>query len=290
MTSARVAKARGVPLSRSNRWVRLLVRVGTLLVAFYILACAVSALTYRRLLYPAPIASPAMPPDATLVNATAADGAPVFAWRFGRAPAKVSDVSITTVAFFHGNGETIADNVELARALVARGISVLLVEYRGYGISKAAGRPTEDGLYADAAAALQALGAAPKDLVLMGFSLGTGVATEMVTRGYGRAMVLVAPYTSIPDVGAKHFPVLPVRYLVRDRFDTASKAAQVSAPVLVIQGDADEVVPFDMGEELAHTFPHGKLIAINGGHHTDLFARDDHLVDKIVSFVEVGTP
>jgi len=282
-----------------NRRVRLVVRVVALLAAFYLLACAVSAMTYRKLLYPAPNASPARPPDATLVNATAADGVPVFAWRFGRAPTQPPAggtagenklPSVTTVVFFHGNGETMADNVELAHALVARGLSVLLVEYRGYGIAKAVGSPTEAGLYADASAALQALGAAPKDVVLMGFSLGTGVAAEMEARGLGRAMVLVAPYTSIPDVGAKLAPVLPVRLIVRDRFDTASKVAQIKAPVLVIHGDADEVVPFDMGELLAHSFSRGQLIAVNGGHHMDLFARDDHLVDKIASFVEIGTP
>jgi len=278
-----------------NRRVRLVVRVVALLAAFYLLACAVSAMTYRKLLYPAPNTSPARPPDATLVNATAADGVPVFAWRFGRAPTKApasesKSPSTTTVVFFHGNGETMADNVELARALVARGLSVMLVEYRGYGIAKAAAPPTEDGLYADANAALQALGAAPEDVVLMGFSLGTGVAAEMEARGLGRAMVLVAPYTSIPDVGAKRIPLLPVRLLVRDRFDTASKVPQIKAPVLVIHGDADEVVPFDMGEVLAHSFSRGQLIAVNGGHHMDLFVRDDHLVDKIASFVEVGSP
>ena len=275
-----------------GRWLRLALRAIALLGALYLLGCAAFAAAYRKVLYPAPTASSPMPPDATLVSTAAADGVPVFAWRFGRAPAKVgtSTPAITTVAFFHGNGETMGDNVELARALVARGLSVLLVEYRGYGVAKAAGAPTEDGLYADAAAALQALGAAPEDVVLMGFSLGTGVAVEMETRGLGRAMVLVAPYTSIPDVGAARVPLLPIRLLVRDRFDTASKAPRIQTPVLVIQGDADEVVPFDMGEVLAHTFPHGRLIAINGGHHTDLFARDDHLVDKIVSFVEVGSP
>lgn len=159
----------------------------------------------------------------------------------------------------------------------------MLAEYRGYGMARASGPPSERGIYEDAEAIVtEAGGDRP---VLVGFSLGTGVATEMAARGHGRALVLLAPYTSIPDVASRFASIFPMKLLIRDAFDTRSKAAAITLPVLVAHGDADEVVPFDMGETVAHAFPKGHFVAVSGGRHMDLFAKDDHLVQKIVDFV-----
>ncbi len=242
------------------------------LALLYAGVCVLGAASYRRLLYPAPVeADRPIPSDATRIDATAKDGTPVFAMRFA---ARGGGATATTVVHFHGNGETVFDDVEIARELALRGVNVVLAEYRGYGLSRDAGSPTEQGLYADAQALLDAL-AIPRDrLVLWGTSLGTGVAAEMALRGFGRELVLMAPYTSIPDVGAKVAPFLPVHWLVGDRFDTRSKAPRIRLPVLIIQGTQDEVVPFAMGQALSKTFPRAELITIQGGHHTDLFALD----------------
>lgn len=199
------------------------------------------------------------------------DGASVRALVVSAAP------GAGTVVHFHGNGETIGDNVDLAAHLAARGLGVALVEYRGYGVSRDEPRPTEDGLYADAEAALDGLrdeGVASDEVVLWGTSIGSGVATEMARRGRGRALVLVTPYTSIPDVVRRLVPFVPVDLIVTDRFDSRSKAASITVPTLIVHGTDDEIIPYDMGRTLSSAIRGARLLTVEGGHHNDLFARD----------------
>ncbi len=157
-------------------------------------------------------------------------------------------------------------------------------------MSAAEGSPNERGIYADAEAIVSSVKARNDHVVLMGFSLGTGVATEMAARGHGGALVLLAPYTSIPAVAQRHVPLFPMNALMRDKFDTLSKAPAISLPVFVAHGDRDEVVPFDMGETVAHGFPRGQFVAVSGATHMTLFERDDHLMDEIVDFVIASLP
>jgi pimeloyl-ACP methyl ester carboxylesterase len=266
-----------------KRYGRIAVRWAAAVALLYAATCGVVAALYRKFLYPVPsrAAAPA-PGDAKEIRALAGDGKPVIGFRFGPAP---SDHPPLTIVFFHGNGEIAEDNFGLARDLASHGWAVVLPEYRGYGLSRAAGAPREGGLYEDAEAMIDSLGVPSDRIVLMGFSLGTGVCVEMAARGHGHALVLLAPYTSIPDVAARHLPWLPMHWLVSDKLDSESKAAKIALPVLVAQGDRDEVVPFDMGETLAHTFPEGRFVTVSGAHHTDMFATDDHLMQKIVDFL-----
>jgi fermentation-respiration switch protein FrsA (DUF1100 family) len=107
----------------------------------------------------------------------------------------------------------------------------------------------------------------------------------MAKRGHGSRMVLISPFTSVPDVAASTFPILPVRWLVRDRFANAEKAASLALPVLVIHGTDDEVIPPSMGDELTRVFPNATLYRVRGGHHNDLFVKDGRLIlDRIVEF------
>jgi pimeloyl-ACP methyl ester carboxylesterase len=265
---------------------RIVVRVIVVGVGLYVGACVVVAAWNRAFLFPAPRRVDAIPSDFATLEAQTSDGVTARALRFGP-PSTDAEL---TVVFFHGNGELAEDNVDIARALASHGYAVVLAEYRGYGVSRHAGKASERGLYADAEAILDAIGAPAERVVLMGFSLGTGVVVEMAARGRGRGLVLLAPYTSIPDVAAHHVPVLPMRALMRDKLDSLSKAAAITLPVFVAHGDADTVVPFDMGETVAHTFPHGHFVAVPGGHHTDLFVADGHLMQKIVDFLIDVTP
>jgi pimeloyl-ACP methyl ester carboxylesterase len=139
----------------------------------------------------------------------------------------------------------------LGREFVRRGLGVVLCEYRGYGLSSGTDFD-EQGFYRDAEAVLDHLaqqGIGPDRVVLFGESLGTGVAAEMAARGRGAALVLVTPYTSIPDMGehvTARLPTLPVRLLMRERFATLDKAPPITVPALVLHGTDDEVVPYAM--------------------------------------------
>ncbi|MFL5371317.1 MAG: alpha/beta hydrolase [Myxococcales bacterium] len=109
-------------------------------------------------------------------------------------------------------------------------------------------------------------------LILEGQSLGTGVAVEMASRGFGDRLILISPFTSMADVAAVHFPWLPARLLVRDRFDSAAKAPRIGMPVLLVHGDGDEIVPASMSEELVRRFPRATLRIVADAGHNDLLA------------------
>src|SRR5262249_18969561 len=119
-------------------------------------------------------------------------------------------------------------------------------------------------------------------------SLGTGVASEMARRGRGRALVLLTPFTSIPDVAAFHAPFLPMRLVMTEQFDTISKAVEIRVPTLVIPGTMDETVPFFMGERVAPAIANARFVRIEGGRHTDLFQRDPHLLRAIAAFARAS--
>jgi pimeloyl-ACP methyl ester carboxylesterase len=189
------------------------------------------------------------------------------------------------VVFFHNNRETAEDAATLGRALRAMGLGVLLVEYRGYGASRG-GAPDEAGLYADAEAALATLaarGVGAERIILWGHSLGTGVAAEMARRGRGAALVLMSAYTSIDRLVTGVVPFAPAWLLVSNRFDTLSKALSIHVPTLVIHGDADEIVPFTMGEAIAGAIPGSQLLRVPGAHHGDVMQRDGDGVLRAVA-------
>jgi pimeloyl-ACP methyl ester carboxylesterase len=241
-----------------------------------------SKLSYRALLYPAPQRGiETAPRDARQRVFETGDGTPVQALSYALTSGSQSR---RTVVFFHGNGETIADSTGIARQMLNRGLNFVAVEYRGYGNSPAR-QPHEQGLYDDAEAvltALQAEGLEPADTVLWGVSLGSGVAVEMAVRGHGSRLILSTPYTSIPDVAARVMPILPMRLVIADRYDSLSKAPKLTLPTLIVHGDRDGVVPYDMGVTLSKAIEGAELITVLGGGHNDLFAREgERLFDAI---------
>jgi pimeloyl-ACP methyl ester carboxylesterase len=221
-------------------------------------------------------------PDATRRIVRSRDGVPVEVLSFPGPP------GAPVIVHFHTNRQTIADSLWLARSLRRHGLGAVLVEYRGYG-TVAATSPTETGLYDDAEAALDDLaarGIARSQIVLLGNSLGTGVAAEMARRDRARALVLVAPFTSIPDVVEDSVPLVPAQLLVADAFDTLAKASEIRVPTLIVHGDSDEIVPFWMGERLAATFARARLLRVVGGHHGDVLVQArERVVDEIVAWV-----
>lgn len=253
------------------------------LIGMYATVTALVRLSYRAVLYPIPRVVPSWTPaGTTILTTTAADGLPVHALLF---PSR-DGANTRVLVHFHGNGLTAHDLEPLAQRFVVKGLAVVVAEYRGYGISTT-GSPSEDGLYRDAEAVLdllEARGIKRDDVVLWGTSLGTGVAVEMARQGRGSALVLVSPYTSIPALAARIAPIVPMRLVIGDKFDTLSKAPSLHLPTLIIHGDEDEVIPFAMGERVRKAIVGARFVAVPGAHHNDLFDRrgGDTLVDTIV--------
>jgi len=228
--------------------------------ATLLLILAFSAVVHayaRSLIYPG---SPVpFPPGAPVVSYTAADGQPLRGAlvRSGREGAPA-------VLYFHGNAESAAQNLPLAELLAARGIDTFLAEYRGYG--GLTGKPTEEGLLADAAAARRALGVPPERLVIVGRSLGTGPAVALATRERCAHLVLISPYTSLVDMG--RLMVGPVASLLMpDRFDSLSLAPSLTFPVTIVHGTHDQVIPYAMGQRLAKAIPGARLVTLACGHN-----------------------
>ncbi len=178
-----------------------------------------------------------------------------------------------TVVYFHGNGGHHAHRASKIIHFIEAGYGVYLSTYRGYGGNP--GKPDEQGLYADARASLQWLhgqGVTPQDMVFYGESIGSGVAVEMAHATAPAVMILEAPFTSAVDVARLRYRWLPVEWLMKDRFDSVSKIADIKTDLLIVHGDEDEVTPIALARRLFDKANHPKeLITINGGHHSDLY-------------------
>jgi pimeloyl-ACP methyl ester carboxylesterase len=123
----------------------------------------------------------------------------------------------------------------------------------------------------------------PRDrTVLEGWSLGTGTATELAARGEGSRLILISPYTSMTEMAGRTVPFLPVSWLVRDRFNTASKAPHVSVPTFIVHGEADPVIPVAMGRQLGALFPASTTLFVPGAGHN--VAGSNAVMEKIVAF------
>lgn len=274
-----------IPETAAERRLRRLKRVGRnllFLLLTYAAVVVLARLLHRQVLYQAPgeVPPPTPPQGATLRTVQAADGVTVHALELaGSAP--------RTVVHFHGNAETADQNATLARLLVKHGLSVVLVEYRGYGRSKGSSA-NEAGLYHDAEAVLsdlRARGKRPSDIVLWGQSLGSGVATEMARRGHGERLVLVAPFTSTVDLAQSSVPFMPARLIMVDSYDNLAKAPALSLPVYVVHGDSDTVIPLAHGKRLAAAFPHAELREVPMGTHENLY-RNTTTFEALVDFAK----
>ncbi|MBE2214445.1 MAG: alpha/beta hydrolase [Opitutaceae bacterium] len=177
------------------------------------------------------------------------------------------------VLYFHGNAGNIAQRVPELREMSARtGAAVFGCGYRGYGTST--GAPSEAGVYLDGEAALhharEVLGYAPAQIVVLGRSLGSTVATHLAAQGDDFAgVILVTPLSTGRDFGRAHMG--PVSALAGRSFDSLGRAPKITEPVLVMHGDADEVIPYENGQKLYAALPGPKRhVTIAGGHHNDL--------------------
>jgi pimeloyl-ACP methyl ester carboxylesterase len=187
-----------------------------------------------------------------------------------------------------GNGGNREGRAGLAEELSDRGLAVLLMDYRGYGGNP--GSPTEEGLAADAFAAteaLEALGYPPERTIYFGESLGTGVVAALQVRRPPAGMVLRSPFTDLADVGANHYPLLPVRLLLRDRFPVVEHLSSSQVPVTVIYGDHDTVVPSALSERVADAA--SSLVertVIRGADHNDPVMFGPRVAEAVVRLAQ----
>lgn len=249
-------------------------------VAFYILAFAalylftvVAMYAMQRHLQYFP-ATRNLPPSArglaeiTVETLVTPDQETLVAWY--AAPAS-SD--LPTLLFLHGNAGEIGDRADRLAAYQAAGFGALFLSWRGYGGST--GSPSETGLITDAMAAydwLVVAGTPPDQIVVVGESLGTGVAVQLAAQSPVGAVVLGAPYSAAVDIAARQYPWLPVRWLMKDQFRSIDHIGSVSAPILVLHGTEDRVIPVASGMRLrdASTAP-TTFKALNGKGHEALF-------------------
>ena len=253
-------------------------RVGIILVVVAAVLAASLGLLWlfqRRLLYfptPGPV-----PPAASAITGAedvafdTADGLRLHGWFVPPAGA-VDNPARPAVLVCNGNGGDRSMRAPLAAALSRMGLAVLLFDYRGYGGNP--GHPTEEGLAADARAALGYLagrpGVDPARIVYFGESLGAAVALRLATERAPAALVLRSPFASLAEVGRRHYPVLPVSLLLRDRYDSAALAGRLDAPLLVVAGGRDRIVPASHSRRLFDAAPQPKrLVVLEGADHND---------------------
>ena len=191
--------------------------------------------------------------DYDVVRLMTADGLSLTAWH------ATAEEGRPTIVYLQGNAGNIAGRVPKLRPFRAAGYGVLLVGYRGYGGNP--GTPSEAGLLADGVAGLTYLadvGVSPDRVVLFGESLGSAVAIRLAASHRVAALILEAPFTSIIDAGRYHYPLLPVETLAEDRFDSIRHIAGVTAPVLIVHGERDRIVPVAQGRRLLAAAPEPK--------------------------------
>lgn len=159
-----------------------------------------------------------------------------------------------TLVYFHGNAGKLADRSEKLGLFIQQGLGLMALSYRGYGNS--GGKPTELGLYDDARTVMNYLldhGTSVENIILYGESLGSGVAVQMATEYKAKALVLEAPYTSISRRAAEIYPYIPVRFLLKDHFNSIEKITHIHSPLLIFHGELDPTIPIAHGKELFAT-------------------------------------
>ena len=260
-----------------------LIKISVAAVLIYCLFIVCLYLFQRHILFVPGHASPdrleAGVPDMQEIDLSSADGLHLRSWYHGAADNR------PTIVYFQGNAGSIAGRGFKARAFIDRGYGVLLVGYRGYGGNP--GTPSEAGLILDGRAALsflQAQGVLAKDTVLYGESLGSGIAVALAVQIWGAAqssegldsplgaLVLEAPYTSIAEIAATRYWFVPVRYMLKDPFDSLSTIANLRSPLLILHGQRDAVIAVEYGRRLYDTAPEPKRFHLfEEGRHSDLF-------------------
>ena len=189
----------------------------------------------------------------------------------------VAGRSSRVLLFYHGNAGNISHRLDSIRQFQALGLSVLIIDYRGYGQSE--GRTTESGIYRDADAAWRYLienrGMVANDIVIFGRSLGASVASRLAAQTQPLALIVESSFTSVPDIAQDLYPWLPVHWLSRLSHATREYVRDVHCPVLVVHSRDDEIIPFHHGETIFASANEPRTLLAIRGTHNDAFLRDE---------------
>ena len=253
-------------MSQVARWLLIL---GALVTGLYGVGLGVLYANQRSLIFPAPDRAWPRESGYQTIAYQTSDGLTLRGLYRPAAPGK------PTILFFHGNGDSLSGSLVSVEAYAAHGYGLLLPEYRGYGGNP--GTPDEAGLYADARAArdwLDAQGVAAEAQILIGYSLGSGVVTQLAMERRPAAMILISAYTSLPDVVTYRFAGLVPTSLVKDQLATATKIGRIEAPVLIMHDRDDVSIPVAHSQRLAGLAKGAKLLLFSGYGHQLGFAAE----------------
>lgn len=250
----------------------------------YLVVVAVAYFAQRKFTY-FPDPTRVAPSDTGLqgvreVELVAPDGVRIVSWY---APASPGN---PTLLYFHGNGGGLHRRAQRLARYQNAGIGVFMMSYRGY--SGSTGSPTETDNVADARRAYDHLiqqGLKPSEIFLYGESLGTGVAVQLATAVPVAGVILDAPYTSIVEAGSKSYPFLPLSWIMVDRYESDRRIASIGAPLLILHGARDHIIPLEMGQRLhALAREPKKIVVFPEGGHVDL---DHHgAVDIVRAWID----
>lgn len=209
------------------------------------------------------------------------DGLSLTAWLVPAAEPRAA------VIVFNGNAGNRAHRLPLAESLAAEGFTVLLTDYRGYGGNP--GSPSEAGVAEDARTALDFITdrvpSAP--IVYFGESLGAGVAIGLATEKAPAALILRSPFRSLPDIAAVHYRWLPSSLLLKDRYPNLDRIGEIQAPVLVIAGSQDRIVPPDQSRSVFEEANEPKhILMVDAGHNDFAMLAGDEMIEGIVDFLD----
>ena len=188
-----------------------------------------------------------------------------------------------TILFLHGNAGNLDNRIDKLNFLGNMDINFLIISWRGY--SGNPGNPSETGLYKDALGGIEWLnkkGISNDRIILYGESLGTAITTEVAQNENFAGIILEAPFTSMVDMGQKIYPIFPVKFLLKDKYESKNKIKNIKSPILVLHGRKDKIVPFYMGEKIFEIANNPKF-----KYFTDL---DDHMMnfdDKLINEIDI---
>jgi fermentation-respiration switch protein FrsA (DUF1100 family) len=245
-----------------------LINIGIILLLFYLLILFVVYFKQDSMLYFPEKEIWQTPKDINLeyneINFRTKDGVKIAGWYI---PA---DNEKGVLLFCHGNAGNISHRLDSIEIFNILNLSVLIFDYRGYG--KSAGKPSENGTYLDAEAAWDYLvnvkQKSPQNIIIFGRSLGGAIAAEIAMRKNPAALIIESCFTSVPELGKKFYPWLPIKLISKFKYSTIDKMGSINCPKLIIHSHEDEIIPFGHGKALyENAFQPKEFLEIKGGHN-----------------------